>query len=265
MGARQPIAERRLPAAIADGEAMHALPLFKAVKAAMTAALAAGEWQPGECIPAEARLAERFSVSIGTLRKAIDELAAEQILVRRQGLGTFVAVHGPTRNRFHFFHIVDREGRRELPRPELLDFARARADAEEAARLRIEPGARTIRITNLLRLADEPAVFDTIVLAAAMFPDLTEARFRNRDSTIYHFYQTHYGINVVRTREWVRAAAAARRAARALGLASGAPVLEIVRTAYTYHDVPVELRHSVVDTRERFYEADRGKGESGRW
>ncbi|HEY7901862.1 MAG TPA: GntR family transcriptional regulator [Casimicrobiaceae bacterium] len=264
MSARQAVEESRRVADIGGGGEGLALPRFKAVKAAITAALVAGEWKPGASIPAEARLAERYAVSIGTLRKAIDELVAEQILVRRQGLGTFVAVHGPTRNRFHFFHIVDAEGRRELPQPRFLGFARARADAQEAAALHIDTGARTIRISNLLLLSGEPAVFDTIVIAAAMFPDLTEARFRARDSTIYHFYQTHYGINVVRTHERLRAGTADRRAAKALGIDAGAPVLEILRTAFTYHDLPVELRHSVVDTRARFYEADRGKAEAGR-
>ena len=104
-------------------------------------------------------------------------------------------------------------------------FSRGRADAQEAMLLRIEAGARTIRITNLLLLSGEPAVLDTIVIAAAMFPDLTEARFRARDSTIYHFYQTHYGINVVRTHERLRAGTADRKAARELGIAPGAPVL----------------------------------------
>jgi GntR family transcriptional regulator len=251
----------RALADIGGGGAGLAVPRWRAVKAAITAALAEGEWKPGEAIPAEARLAEHYAVSIGTLRKAIDDLVDEQILLRRQGIGTFVAVHGPDRNRFHFFHIVDAQGRRELPQPQLLGFARRRADGDEAARLAIDAGARTIRITNLLRLAGKPVVFDTIVIGAAMFPDLTEARFRARDSTIYHFYQSHYGINVVRTHERLRAGVADRPAAKALGLATGAPVLEIFRTAYTYHDVPVELRRSVVDTRERFYETDRGKVE----
>jgi GntR family transcriptional regulator len=251
-------------AAIAAGASGLEMPRFKAVKVAITAALVAGEWKSGEFIPDQARLAKRYAVSIGTLRKAIDELVAEKILVRRQGLGTFVAVHGPVRNRFHFFHIVDADGSRQLPRPELLGFARGRADAREAAQLLLEEGARVIRITNLLRLAGEPVVLDTIVIGAAMFADLTETRFRNRDSTIYSLYQTRYGINVVRTNEQLRAAAATRAAAKVLGLRAGAPVLEIFRVAFTYNDVPVELRHSVVDTAGRFYEADRGKAEAQR-
>ena len=237
---------------------------FRAVKSAITAALIAGEWKSGEAIPDQARLAARCGVSIGTLRKAIDELVAEKILIRRQGLGTFVAAHGPARNRFHFFHIVDADGGRELPRPELLRFTRARADAQQAQQLGIERGAGVFVVTNLLRLAGEPVVHDTIVVAAARFPDLTEHRFRTRDSTIYSLYQTRYGINVVRANERLRAAAADRAAAAVLRLRAGAPILEIFRVAYTYNDVAVELRHSKVNTASRFYEAERGKSEDNR-
>lgn len=252
----------RRDALAADPDA--ATPRFRVVKAAITAALVAGEWKSGVTIPDQGTLAARFAVSIGTLRKAIDELVAEKILIRRQGLGTFVAAHGPARNRFHFFHIVDGDGGRELPRPQLLGFARRRADARQAAQLRIDKGARIFSITNLLWLAGEPVVYDTIVVAADMFPGLSAQRVRSRDSTIYSLYQTRYGINVVRASELLRAGAADRPTAALLGLQAGAPVLEIFRIAYTYNDVPVELRLSRVNTASRFYEAERGKGETNR-
>ena len=133
----------------AAGGAEPGLPRFKAVKAAITAALIAGEWTSGAAIPDQARLAGRYRVSIGTLRKAIDELVAESILVRRQGLGTYVAAHGPQRNRFHFFHIVDADGTRAIPEPELIAFTRGRADAQQAAALQVDNGARIYTITNL--------------------------------------------------------------------------------------------------------------------
>lgn len=237
------------------------VPRYKAVRGAITSALIAGEWPPGSALPEQAALAERFGVSVGTLRKATDELVAERILVRRQGLGTFVALHGPAHNRYHFFHIVERDGTRELPQPRMLAFERDGATADEAAALAIAEGARVLRITNLLSLRGQPAVLDTIVVAAARFPGLTAARFGQRDSTIYSLYQTAYGINVVRTHEQLAARTADRATARALGMSSGDPVLVIERVAYTYHDAPVEVRHSIVDTRMRTYEADRGKPE----
>src|SRR5205085_12611880 len=115
--------------------------LYKEVKIRLTRGLAAGEWKAGEAIPSESRLAERFNVSVGTIRKAIDELVAERILLRQQGRGTFVATHTEDRTLFYFFHIVGMDGSRELPTTDLLSFRKARANATEAERLGIEVGA----------------------------------------------------------------------------------------------------------------------------
>ena len=68
-------------------------PAVPQIKALITQDLQAGEWKAGEAIPSEFELAARFRVSQGTVRKAIDDLAAENLLVRRQGKGTFVATH----------------------------------------------------------------------------------------------------------------------------------------------------------------------------
>src|SRR5213076_2449505 len=68
-------------------------PLYQQIKALITQSLQSGEWKPGDMIPSEMDLAARYKVSQGTVRKAIDELAAENLVVRRQGKGTFVATH----------------------------------------------------------------------------------------------------------------------------------------------------------------------------
>src|SRR5665647_824323 len=136
------------------------LPLYKEVKRLLTQSLAEGEWQPGVALPSETRLGERYHVSIGTVRKAIDELVAERILVRHQGRGTFVAGHDARRMLFHFFHIVPAGGGKEQPEIELLSFERAKADADSAGRLNIAQGAPVFRIRNLLRLARRPVVLD---------------------------------------------------------------------------------------------------------
>jgi GntR family transcriptional regulator len=235
------------------------LPLYKEVKHLLTQSLAAGEWQPGVALPSETRLAARYRVSIGTVRKAIDDLVAERILVRHQGRGTFVASHNARRQLFHFFHIVPAGGGKEQPQSELLSFARARADADSAKRLDIAPGAAVFRIRNLLRLSGRPVVLDHITLAAERFPRLSEKVFRERDSTIYQLYQERYGINVVRSAERLSAALADRPSARLLGVAPGAPLLRIRRIALTYHDVPVELRTSLVNTAQYEYFSDLGK------
>jgi GntR family transcriptional regulator len=85
-------------------------PLYQQIKALLVMALDAGEWKPGEAIPSEIELAARFQVSQGTVRKAVDELAAENLLLRRQGKGTFVATHLEPRVRFRFLRLAPNEG-----------------------------------------------------------------------------------------------------------------------------------------------------------
>ena len=243
------------PSADTGGE----LPLYKEVKRQLTQSLAESEWQPGVALPSETRLGARYGVSIGTVRKAIDELVAERILVRHQGRGTFVASHKAGRTLFHFFHIVPAEGEKVQPETELLSFQRAKADADSAARLNIAPGAPVFHIRNLLRLASARVVLDEITLPAQRFPGLSEKVFRERDSTIYQLYQERHGINVVRSAERLSAVLADRPSAKLLGVATGAPLLRIKRTALTYNNAPVELRISLVNTAVHEYFSDLGK------
>ncbi len=85
-------------------------PLYRQIQDLIVQALADKEWAPGEMIPSEMDLAARFEVSQGTVRRAIDELAAENLLVRRQGKGTFVATHADPRAFFRFLRLVPDEG-----------------------------------------------------------------------------------------------------------------------------------------------------------
>ena len=236
-------------------------PLYKEVKIGLTKGLVDGEWQPGGAIPSETRLAQRFNVSIGTIRKAIDELVAEKILVRQQGRGTFVAMHTEDRQHYYFFHIVGKDGSKAVPTHELLSLRGARADAETALRLNITPGERVFRIHNVLLLTGKPVIFDDLVIAAERFPELSAAAFAARESTIYGHYQSRYGISVVRISERLSAACPDARIARVLGIDITTPVLVIKRVAYTYDDQPVELRTSWVDTQHHEYLSDLWKND----
>jgi len=231
-------------------------PLYKEVKNRLMRGLVAGEWKPGQPIPSEWRLAGRYGVSVGTLRRAVDELVAERIVQRRQGSGTYVSAHTEDHQLYNFFHIVGQDGSREPPVHELLSFRAAKADREAAQRLGIGYGDPVHRVQNTLRLAGKPAIFDEITLPVANFPDLTRALFAARAGTIYGLYQARYGINVVRISERLSAARASARQAAGLRLREGDPVLVIKRVAYTYHDTPVEYRVSCVNTRRHEYLSD---------
>jgi GntR family transcriptional regulator len=228
-------------------------PLYREVKRQLMEALSGGEWRPGDAIPAERRLAERYGISIGTVRKAIDELVAENILIRQQGRGTFVASHNRDRLLFYFFHVVPQDCAKEYPVVRLLGFGKAKAEKLASDKLGVAVGDPVYRIRNLLSLSGDPVIVDDITLPAARFPGLTERVFRDRPSTIYNLYQEAFGISVVRTGERLRATLADADIAPLLHLAQGAPLLQIRRVALTYSDVPVELRVSHVNTARHEY------------
>jgi len=234
------------------------VPLYKEVKRQMMGALTEGEWKPGEAIPSERKLSARYGISIGTVRKAIDELVAENILIRQQGRGTYVASHNRDRMLFYFFHVVPEAGTKAYPDVRLLSLGRGKADRAEAERLAIAPADPVLRIRNVLSLGGAPIILDDIVLPVARFPGLTERQFRARTSTIYNLYQEAFGISVVKTSERLRAILADADAAALLALPAGAPLLQIRRVALSYHDDPVEYRVSRVNTAHHEYWADIG-------
>lgn len=235
-------------------------PLYRGVKQYITDALRAGKWKHGQRIASESQLAARYGVSVGTIRKAVGELEAENILVREQGRGTFVSSHTRDYMLNVFFRLEDREGRKELPAKELLSMHRGRADRATAAALGLGPRAPVLEIETLLTIRDRPTVFDRTRLPAFLFSSLTEQQWRDREGTVYGMFQQRFGITVVQLREYITAVAADERAARVLGVARGAPLLRIERTAYTYKDQPVDFRIRLVDSRDYGYMSRLGKG-----
>jgi GntR family transcriptional regulator len=230
-----------------------AAPLYREVKRALMESLSGLEWKPADAIPAERRLAERYGVSIGTVRKAIDELVAENILIRQQGRGTFVASHNRDRLLFYFFHVVAHDAPKQYPVVRLLGFAKGKADRLVSEKLAIAIGDPVFRIRNLLSLSAAPVIVDDITIAAARFPGLGERAFRERASTVYNLYQDAFGISVVRTVERLRATLADADIAPLLHVAMGSPLLQIRRVAMTYSDAPIELRISHVNTAHHEY------------
>lgn len=233
-------------------------PLYKEVKRRLTDSLGSGEWKPGEAIPAEPRLARHFGVSIGTLRKAIDELVAENVLLRQQGRGTFVASHRGNGMRFLFFSIVGEDGRRHYPDVKLEDFQRARAADQVAASLALAPKSPVIEFRNSLWIDGRAIGVDDITVSADLFAGLSLARLRERDNTIYHLYEHGFGISVMRIVESLRAVAAPADIATLLAVPAASPLLLVRRIAFTLDDRPVEFRLSWVNTTAHEYHRDAG-------
>jgi GntR family transcriptional regulator len=233
-------------------------PLYRQIKDLLLASLQRGEWKPGELVPSELELAARFQVSQGTVRKAVDELAAENLLVRRQGKGTFVATHHEPRAQFRFLRIAPDEGEATPTRSEFLDCASTRAPADVARLLGLRTGESVIYLRRLLRFEERPVVLDEIWLPAAIFRGLSSERLAQYRGPLYGLFETEFGTSMVRADERLKAVAASAAAAGALGVAPGTPLLLVERVSYTYGDRPVEVRRGLCLTAEHHYHNELG-------
>ena len=223
-------------------------PLYEQIKILITQSLVAGEWKPGEAIPSEMELAARFRVSQGTVRKAIDELASEFILVRRQGKGTYVASHSEPSYQYRFLRVMPDSGQKLQPRNVLLELRKGKASAEVARPLQLKAGAAVHVIRRILEFQDRPLILDEIVLAASRFPGLTVTRLEEFKGSMYSFYEAAYGLRMIRAEERIRAVAAEEDVAGLLRVSAGTPLLCVDRIAFTYGDMPVEWRRGLCVT-----------------
>jgi GntR family transcriptional regulator len=229
-------------------------PLYAQIRTLIEHALESGEWAPGQAIPSELELASRFGVSQGTVRKAVQALAADNLLVRRQGKGTFVATHTEEKaSNFRFLRIRRDDGKAEYPKSRLIDLRRARASADIAAVLALNPADPVFVLRRILEYGGEPSVLDEITLPAELFPGLTRARFAAYRGSMYGFFETAFGVRMLRADERLHAVAADERAAELLEVVPGTPLLAVDRVAYTYGDRPVEVRRGLCTTRHEHY------------
>lgn len=230
-----------------------ALPRYKAVKLELVRVLSSGQITADQPLPTEKQLAAKYKVSVGTIRRAMDELVAQHVVVRQQGRGTYLAPFSPERLLNRFWPVFRRDGEREIPIVQTLHFEEVRADAEAARALGITEGAPVYRIVNLLLIDGAPVLLDEVRIAQTLFPGLSEERFVARENTMYGFYQSAYGVNVIRVVDRLHAVAVDAETAQVFGIAAASPLLESTRIAYTFGDRPVEVRRTLIHTRAYEY------------
>lgn len=229
-------------------------PLYLQIKGLLSKSLEAREWRPGEAIPSEIDLARRYRVSQGTVRKAIDALAADNLVVRRQGKGTFVATHTEERSSlFRFLRIRSNDGGDVAPVSRLLDVKRAKAGADVARLLSLKAGDAVLVLRRVLEYAGESVVLDEITLPAALFRGLTKSRYDAYRGSMYGFFESQFGVRMLKAQERIRAVAADAATARILGTEPGAPLLAVDRVTLTYGERPVEVRRGLCVTRAYHY------------
>jgi GntR family transcriptional regulator len=225
-------------------------PAVPQIKALLVKSLNSGEWKPG-ADPQRAGAGARFGVSQGTVRKAIDEMAMENLLTRRQG-GAPSWPPMPSRT----------------SSTASCDWRRTRACQRHGAALHglpaharpprwpgrwSSPGDSVLQIHRTLSRMGRPVVLDEIWLPATPFKGLTADRLAQYAGPMYGLFETEFGVRMIRAEEKIRAVAADARTAEILQVAVGAPLLSVERLSHTYHDKPVELRRGWYDTSTHYY------------
>lgn len=228
-------------------------PLYDQIKVLLTQSLIGGEWRPGDMIPSEIELDNRYKVSQGTVRKAIDSLASENILIRRQGKGTFVATHKEDNVKLRFLRLTAVNGQKELLQNEFISCIKSKAEGRIAQALDMKAGASTIEVKRLLSFSGRPVIYDHIIVPAASFKGLNGSKVEESNGSMYSMYETQFGIRMVRAEERLKAVAADAEVAKALGLKQGFPLLSIERVSFTYGDKPMEWRLGLCVTDDHHY------------
>jgi len=231
-------------------------PLYQQIKALLTQSLQSGEWKPGELIPSEVELAARFKVSQGTVRKAIDELAAENLVMRRQGKGTFVSTHHEERAHFRFLRLVPDAGVPHHPDNRILDVVRQSASVEVAQLLELKVGDPVIYVRRLMSFDSVPTILEELWLPDALFKGLTAERLDQYKGPMYGLFESEFGTRMIRATEKIRAVGADAGAAALLGVAEATPLLCAERVSFTYGDKAVELRRGLYLTAHHHYQND---------
>jgi GntR family transcriptional regulator len=236
-------------------------PLYQQIKMLILRLLQAGEWKPGEPIPSESDLAARFGVSQGTMRKAIDELAAENLVVRRQGKGTFVATHAEHHMQYRFLKLVPDDGDVTAEGPAvrtIIECRRLRASADVARALTLRAGDTVVQVRRVLAYGGVPTIFEELWLPGTAFKGLTAERLEQWHGAMYALFETEFGVRMVRATEKLRAVLPDAQQAALLAVDTATPLLSVERVAFTYHDRPMELRRGLYRTDTHHYHNELG-------
>ena len=231
-------------------------PLYQQIKSLVLQSLQAGEWKPGDPIPSEFELAARYKVSQGTVRKAIDELAKDHLLVRRQGKGTFVATHAEQQVQFRFLKLKPdnpaavRQGPAER---HIIDCKKLRAPQQVAEVLGLRSGEAVFQVRRVLSFDGQATILEDLWLPGGPFKGLTAERLSADQGPMYALFEAEFGVRMVRAEEKIRAVLPDATQSALLHVDPGTPLLSVERIAFTYDNHAIELRRGLYRTDHHYY------------
>ena len=223
-------------------------PLYLQVCELLSRRIADGTWKPRSALPNEGDLARELGVSPGTVRKALDKMEADRLVVRRQGRGTFVVDQASIANRFD--GLRQKGGGRMAWQPELLKLDLGASTALEQQRLDIGPKDSVLRVRRLWKREARPLMLEDARVAASRLPgfeiDGTE------DCSISEMAQRH-GVHLAQAVERVDLLKATPEAARALLVQPAAILMRLDRVISAAAGHPIEWRVALFHIQDEHY------------
>lgn len=225
------------------------LPLYHQLYEFLRNDILHGEWKPGDMLPPESELVERYEVSRTTVRQVLDMLVNEGLIYRQRGRGTFVAHPTLEQGLMRIVSFTDDMRQRGFtPGTEILFSDLVPASKEIAEALEIEPGEELARLSRL-RLADgEPMSIEESHLVHRYCPGVLESDYAS--NPLREVLERDYGIRWLRAKQVIRAVLAPPKLARLLSIPSKSALLYIERVSYSEENIPVEFLRI-------YYRADR--------
>ena len=225
-------------------------PLYLQVKDMLIQRILAGAWKPGAAIPNEIELSRELGISVGTVRKALDEMEGERLISRRQGRGTFVIDQTSDECAIRFSNIRDADGARVAGSVESCEIIAATANEIEARMLHLRGGDPVFRLHRVRVHDNRPFLIEDSTIPQARFPGLAqESEISSSIVVLAH----RYGVLLARAEEKISVAAADHVAAAALKVAEGTPLLKLDCVVYAIDGRPIEWRVARCHLRDMYY------------
>ncbi len=221
-------------------------PLYQQVYDEIVKRLSSGYWKAGDSLPSEFGLADELGVSQGTVRKALNQLVAENLLRRRQGKGTYVAEHSNESSLYRFFRYRELGGESVIPETEIIAVSKRVASERERRKLSLTDNIDVLEMVRVRSIRNKPAIFEKVIQPLAVFPGLDLVD--EIPNSLYAYYQTEYGVSIVEVRDELHAVELTDEVAERLNLEIGSPALMTERSSINIDGRVVEWSQAFCST-----------------
>ncbi len=231
-------------------------PLYAQIKHDILHRILSQEWLPHTFLPNETELTKHYGVSIGTLRKALEDLTHEKFLIRQQGRGTIVADINEKSSVFPYALFFATDGSRIYSEPNILRYKLLQASDDIALKLELkEDDKKIILIERALYRKDheeEHVLHDWVYIPRSVFPAKYVFKKSTLPQSLFAFY-LEQKKRIVRIEETISACMPDRIDVKLLKVTKKNPLCEIHRIAYDLDNVPIEYRIAKFDPQQYIY------------